>query len=212
MDEKTTVKERNIRSDIRLGDVFECIEAFNYVEVGSQWFISEIRECRRRDFVLLPYNEFGQKRKYNNHHDPIHISEGILIENFKKADFREDGLNDGLDAAWETVRKICRMPDAKLEKIFGTPHIDRIIGGHTPREAISKLEEYEKSRIQVGDIVKCNTISAAVVLKIYENEEKADLYSAKGGAFEKVSLNILEKIGEAKTELETLSAKLKGSL
>ena len=67
---------------------------------------------------------------------------------------------DGLEDAWKAARRICMGSDnggleiSKMKKIFGSDSIDEILGTYSATEAIKKLEEYDKTNFQAGDVVK----------------------------------------------------------
>ena len=83
-----------------------------------------------------------------------------LVEELHDQIYNE-GYDDGLNDAWECVKKIEAMDDWEaLQRMFGDSRTSEILETHTPFEAIAKIKEYEKEHpriidnaIRVGDEV-----------------------------------------------------------
>ena len=64
---------------------------------------------------------------------------------------------DGLEDAWKAARRICAvesgggLPVDDVRKLFGNGFA---LVNFSAQEAIEKLEEYDKSHFEVGDVVK----------------------------------------------------------
>lgn len=73
------------------------------------------------------------------------VQVSMLVEKY------HEGLND----AWELVKKLYEMKFVELEKAFdGHEHLEDIFDNFTPQEALAKLKAYEEAqRIEVGDVV-----------------------------------------------------------
>lgn len=74
----------------------------------------------------------------------------------------EDGLND----AWEAARRICAvesgggLPVDVVTKLFGN---GLVFVNFSAQEAIKKLEEYDKTNFQAGDIVESVGVTRMVM-------------------------------------------------
>ena len=82
----------------------------------------------------------------------------------KKDKTYEEGLND----AWELVKKIYKMSESERYEMFNIPvaFTYDILFEVTPQEALAKIEEYEKNNIKAGDEVRTfdNTYKGVVTV------------------------------------------------
>ena len=62
---------------------------------------------------------------------------------------------DGLNDAWELIRKLFKMSGSEVKEVFGHVILGVLVNDLTPQEALAKLEAYEKEKneIKVGDVV-----------------------------------------------------------
>ena len=63
---------------------------------------------------------------------------------------------DGLNDAWELIRKLFKMSGSEVKEVFGHVILGVLVNDLTPQEALAKLEAYEKEKneIKVGDVVE----------------------------------------------------------
>ena len=78
---------------------------------------------------------------------------------------------DGLNDAWELARKIDLMSYEELCSIFnGHSSFRWIMDNFTPQEALERIESYEKSGFEVGDVVESIfSKRIGVITRIEEN-------------------------------------------
>lgn len=65
----------------------------------------------------------------------------------------ENAYKQGLNDAWELVKKLRYLGSQKCKEIFGYEFSIDIIEHFTPQEALAKLKAYEE-RIEVGDVIQ----------------------------------------------------------
>ena len=101
---------------------------------------------------------------------PISIGEDCIASCSLKT--YEDGLND----AWEAVRKISLnvaeggLPTDDLIKIFDGDNPYRIIKKYTGKECVEKIKAWEeKNKFHVGEIVNIEGARKAVVSRVEDN-------------------------------------------
>ena len=111
--------------------------------------------------------------------------------------------SQGLNDAWELVKKLWYLENQKCKEVFGYEFSIDIIEHFTPQEALAKLKAYEETQIKVGDIVFCfadcdenwreNKEHYGVLLEIVN-----DIYTVlmKNGDVSEFSKNSLEKTGK----------------
>lgn len=65
------------------------------------------------------------------------------------------GLNDGRNEVWELIKKIEKLPNFRMEELFGCGTIAKIVDKFTLQEVIAKIEAYktEQAKIKAGDVV-----------------------------------------------------------
>lgn len=105
----------------------------------------------------------------------------------RRHDHDEQLIEQGRNEAWEAARKIISMPDPPYWGIFGDYKND-LFGKITAREALSKLEAYEKkkadSEIKVGEELE-NGVSTVIVTHI----------NLENGTFDGVGVNDIGRLG-----------------
>lgn len=128
-------------------------------ELGKEYIVAVT------DKGMVPIDEFDRERFYDKDNDDLDFltdEEKIIIKN--------QAYQEGLDDAWECVRKIALTGDGlsidEREKIFGSPHRTDIFKNYTVTEAIAKIKEYEEEqqnikscdikKFRAGDIVILN--------------------------------------------------------
>jgi hypothetical protein len=78
---------------------------------------------------------------------------------------------DGLNDAWELIKKIFSFNRTERKKAFGCEEIRTVVDCFTIKEAFNMLEAYEeeKAAINVGDVVKGIGVNVeGVIVKIKE--------------------------------------------
>lgn len=126
----------------------------------------------------------------------------------------EDGLND----AWEVARKIvCLASDggysvSELMKIFGSDNIasDKILKHNTAAEVIAKIEEYENSRIEIGDEVTDDKEWKGIVTWISPDGEYVVMILEDGTAL-RWKKKEFKKTGRRFSQIEEVLKQLKES-
>ena len=87
-----------------------------------------------------------------------------IHENFNTEEYDigyAEGLEQGLNDAWELAMKICAIDDRSV--VFdGHVFMENILRAYTPQEALAKLKAYEDSKIEVGDVVLMHRQEAVV--------------------------------------------------
>ena len=155
-----------------------------------------------KEFVRLGYRWFNGKDIFNtyfeNHEDGygyhIHEDGTVTYDNikyfknkvpkcgeitpFSSLIIEEKTCEDGLNEAWEFVRKISNISYKELSNIFGVSMENpwgELIDKHSASEAIAKLEAYEaEKQIKVGDVVEYFTEVSNPHFGIYLSETKEE--------------------------------------
>jgi hypothetical protein len=70
----------------------------------------------------------------------------------------DEGYKDGLNEAWNGIRKIFNMPCGEVKQMFGTAYYPEVIEKNTASEVLEKIKAYEQ-RLEVGDEVIHKTIT-----------------------------------------------------
>ena len=90
-----------------------------------------------------------------------------MERHFKTNESYEKGLND----AWECMRRMYKMKRSDVHAIFGTEYLSQIVDKFPASEAIEKIKEYKKEKIdtiKIGDEVYCNAYGNGVVTRVYD--------------------------------------------
>ena len=141
--------------------------------------------------------------------------EGCYVYRYFKELINKDSYDEGMEDAWETVKKICLYPDINtLIDIFGRWQIDLILSEYSAKEAKEKIDNYikEKSEFRVGDEVKhkLDGFKGVVVEVINGNNNETFLRILFNGMYTGTYTNDkLIKTGRHFDEVETLLDKLK---
>lgn len=126
----------------------------NYRTHGNETCYEFVRDSEKR--VAFGTYEFYE----NNRRDIVEFSSLII---------KEKTYEDGLNEAWEFVRKVSDISYKELSNIFGVSMENpwgELIDKHSASEAISKLEAYEaEKQIRVGNVV-VNTNNSNVKLLV----------------------------------------------
>lgn len=129
----------------------ELLDNTYYGEYGN-------RTCYAVDENHKKYVTFGYFEFYENNGRDIVEFSSLIIE--------EKTYEDGLNEAWEFVRKISNISYKELSNIFGVSMENpwgELIDKNSASEAIAKLEAYEaEEQIKVGDVVMGNIFKGVV--------------------------------------------------
>lgn len=102
-------------------------------------------------------NEFFGKHNIGVYNKSFHTSYFYAedeLELVTDDEIYRTGFEDGMKKAWDVAKQLYNCDGDKLYDCFGYYAIERIINSMSPDEVLAKIEEYEKNRICVGDIVK----------------------------------------------------------
>ena len=115
-------------------------------------FIVEISDVFQNDTGFRLYRAKG----FNS---LVFDDKGInKLQKFNAAAIQEEAYAAGMRDAWEAARKIeCSIPIKDIVGLFQTDMPGEIYENFTPRDAMTKIAEYEEARenrVSVGDIVK----------------------------------------------------------
>lgn len=81
--------------------------------------------------------------------------------------------NKGMEDAWELIKKIyCMNPD-DFCKCFDTYNFNKVIMEHTVLEVKTKIEEFERSKFCIGDIVYSGTSLNKDICGVIINMDKS---------------------------------------
>lgn len=71
---------------------------------------------------------------------------------------KEEAYNKGLNDTWELISKVFSLNRTERKKAFGCEEIRTVVDCFNVKEALAKLEAYEKEQaeIKVGDVVEVN--------------------------------------------------------
>ena len=128
----------------------------------------------------------GEIGDYLGGHYRVHIGNQCVI--YAREDTMKDDsktYSDGLTDAWELARKICGEANSKnnnltgkqLGEIFGYSHSAVIMDNNTYKQALAKIEAYEKSQqIQIGDIVRRISDDKEYLIITEEEDDSAYKY------------------------------------
>ena len=123
--------------------------------------------------------------------------------------FYEHGYEQGLEDAWECVRKISSMDSKTRDEVFGLVITSNIFDENTASEAIEKIRQYEQEQeeIKVGNEVKSGDEKYIVLQKYLNNIDELmvvlfnrrdgeigtwHMYNANGAIFEKTGRHFPE--------------------
>ncbi|MDT3387628.1 MAG: hypothetical protein LIR46_07720 [Bacteroidota bacterium] len=120
---------------------------------------------------------------------------------------------DGINEAWNATKKIFSPVDngglstKEIYQIFNeTRALYHIFEDYTGQEAITKIEEYDKNNIKVGDEIKYLD-SRGVVIEEYGEEEVVVLWS-DGGIGTGVMKQHVTKTGRHFPQIEEILKKM----
>ena len=119
------------------------------------------------------------------------------------------GYEDGLNAAWECIRKIWSMSAYERAEIF---HDKNCVLEHTASQAIQMIKEYEEKgktddEIKVGDEVDHDGLKS-VVVKVWQ--DCVCTISQVGTTLSYTDKSVLKKTGRHFDEIEELLKQLQG--
>ena len=132
------------------------------------------------------------QKEFDVHNE--NVIDKVLEKELKKVDY-EQGMND----AWELVKKMLSLTKESSNEIFGTNYLENAMHKFTPQEALAKLKAYEEAqnKIEVGDVVKSTLyvdMNCGVVANI--TDDKASLVHKDGKFSVMVPLEFLVKTGK----------------
>lgn len=124
------------------GDDLMSTFFYEHADTGTCYFIDSENKLSRSSFEYFTNNtgKYGEIIPFSS----------LIIE--------EKTYEDGLNEAWEFVRKVSDISYKELSNIFGVSVENpwgELIDKHSASEAIAKLEVYEtEKQIKVGDVVE----------------------------------------------------------
>lgn len=109
-----------------------------------------------------------------------------IDEDIALMDARKEAYNQGLNDAWELLRKLSGLKSDEFIKIYDTCILYEVIYKNTPQEALAKLKVYEDSKIKVGDVVAWTDFADdtfnGVVLDFKDNtDNEVVVFNENGG-------------------------------
>ena len=111
-------------------------------------------------------------------------------------DLLNTGYNKGLNDAWELAKEVWAMSLRERDDAFGYEKFIDVLEDYTPQEAFAKLEEYEDSKIEVGDVVKLlRTMQVCIITRIQDKSVRVLFKDGTGGMID-VPIDEIEKTGK----------------
>lgn len=115
------------------------------------------------------------------------------------------GYTEGLNDAWEFMKKWDNMTYEQSNKIFKSTSLCKVLE-YTPQEALVKLKAYEDSKIEVGDVVLVHDEILGVVTYI-TNQNRIYGFDTLGMIIAEIPFSDCKKTGkhiEIKSFLEQI--------
>ena len=106
-----------------------------------------------------------------------------LPENWELSDLPNSSINkeasaedtmsfeyiEGMEAAWELIQKMNKMPINDLREVYGSDMFPNILQQYSPILAMQKYEEWADSQVKVGDIVEAGNNMYGVITQIFDD-------------------------------------------
>ena len=145
--------------------------------------------------------------------DILELPEDALVTNQKAMDdLAAESKDEGIEAAWELAREICRMryESDQLKAMYGAPDMSRVLK-MSYAEVVKHRENWAEN-LHVGDIVSCEFYDgepAQGVITAIEEDGSCTVMFADGH-FDVFEGDELTKLPELPVTMQYIFAKLKG--
>lgn len=160
----------------------------------------------------------GHERVFKYPADILELPEDAIVTNQKAMDdLAAESKNEGIEAAWELAKEICRMryETDQLKAMYGAPDITRVL--IMPYADVVKHREHWAENLRVGDVVSCEHYNCdgqvkgqvqGVITAIDEDGSCTVMFA--NGNFDIFEGDELTKLPETPITLQYIFGKLKG--